>query len=88
MIRDEGIFKVPGSRNGNRHCACALLLIPSFLQLLVLDPETAKFPVRREFLHLAPLADVKLSYASPGFFWPWNMLCCRAATRAADWPMA
>lgn len=39
-IRDEGILKVPGSWDGNGHCACALLLIPSFLQLLILDPET------------------------------------------------
>ena len=57
MIRDEGVFKVPGSRNGNRNCACALLLIPSFLQLLVLDPETAKLPVRRKCLHFALKAD-------------------------------
>lgn len=54
VIGDKGIFKVPGSRNRNRDCACALLLIPSFLQLLILDPATPKLPVRRISLHVAP----------------------------------
>ena len=47
VIGDKGIFKVPGSWNGNRDCACALLLIPSFLQLLILDPATPKLSVRK-----------------------------------------
>ena len=54
VIGDKGIFKVPGNRNRNRDRACALLLIPSFLQLLILDPATPKLPVSIMFLHVAP----------------------------------
>ena len=50
VIGDESIFEVSGCWNGDRDCAGALLLIPSFLQLLKLYPAATDQVTKQHFV--------------------------------------
>ena len=71
VIGDKGIFKVSGCWNGDRDCASALLLIPSFLQLLKLYPAATHQIGKRHCIGVAcSFHSSANAYGSPGFFCP------------------